>query len=129
MFDDGKHFNELRCFFQDVDRADVSEEYKLPFKDFQLLLGLPWWKWVWVVQDMVLPPDIQFVYASEAFSFQKLKSVMESLHSHSACCNSDWMRLRGTGFDPLMVFEELREPMVSTREGGGASKLPSRCSS
>lgn len=46
------------------------------------------------------------------FPYKTLKSVMEDLPSHSICCKSYWMHLRGTRFDLLMVFEE----QVSTRE-------------
>ncbi|EAU29819.1 predicted protein [Aspergillus terreus NIH2624] len=55
-----QHMFELPCFLGG-ERSDVKEDCKPHFEDLRMLLELPWWKRIWVVQEMVLPPQIQFM--------------------------------------------------------------------
>ncbi|GLA44223.1 hypothetical protein AnigIFM63309_002809 [Aspergillus niger] len=112
-----KHMSEMPCFIEDGTRTDVSEDYLQHFDDLAMFLDKPWWKRIWVIQEMVLPPKIRFVYGSEQFSYDTLRAVLEIFREHAAhCCKNFRLRLRGAGFDPLMVIEERVSPMVYVRE-------------
>lgn len=113
-----KHFDELPCFsFNNGQRLEISSEYTDSFQALEHLLNAPWWTRIWVVQEMVLPKKVQFLYASEEFSYETLRSVVHVLDTHATtCCKPRRMELKGAAFDPLMVFQEQVEPMVSTRE-------------
>ncbi|KAI1165991.1 heterokaryon incompatibility protein-domain-containing protein [Nemania serpens] len=113
-----KHLPELPCF-QAVEgqRTNISEQYQAHFEALRQLLDLPWWRRIWVIQELVLPPSVKFLYASEEFSYQTLRGVVEMLKSHAAtCCMSHRMTLRALAFDPLLTIQERADPMVSTRE-------------
>lgn len=109
-----QHMFELPCFLGG-ERSDVKEDYKPHFEDLRMLLELPWWKRIWVVQEMVLPPQIQFMYGSEQFPYSEFLSLAEYLRQHAVCCSHYRERLPALGFDPLMLFEEQVEPMISVR--------------
>lgn len=113
-----KHFNELPCFSPGEGRPlEISAQYANAFCGLDLLLKSPWWKRIWVVQEMVRAPKIEFRYASERFSYETLRSVTQVLDTHATtCCKSLRMSLRAPAWDPLMIFEEQVEPMVHTRE-------------
>ncbi|KAL9611450.1 MAG: hypothetical protein Q9167_003887 [Letrouitia subvulpina] len=113
-----KHFYELPCFVTgDGDRAEITEEYSEHFKAFRKLVDLPWWRRIWVIQEMVLPKNVKFLYSSEEFSYRTLRSVVQGLQVHgTTCCKQYRYTLRAEAFDPILSFQEHAEPMVSTRE-------------
>ena len=113
-----RHFHELPCFSaSEGDRTEISEDYVVHFEAFGKLVAVPWWKRIWVIQEMVLPKNIKFLYASEEFSYMTLRSVVQVLQIHgTTCCKQYRYTLRALAFDPILTFQEQVEPMVSTRE-------------
>ena len=66
---------------------------------------------------MVLLKSLKFLYSSEEFSYETLKSVVQGLQIHGrACCNQYRYTLRALAFDPILTFQEQVELMVFTRE-------------
>ncbi|KAL8387242.1 hypothetical protein RB595_010052 [Gaeumannomyces hyphopodioides] len=113
-----KHLPELPCFTAvEGERTDISEQYEAHFEALAKLLELPWWRRIWVVQELVLPASVRFRYASEELPYQTLRGVVEMLKTHAAtCCKPHRMTLRALAFDPLLTLQEQVDPMISTRE-------------
>lgn len=118
MLGAGRRLDQLPCFStSDGQRTEVSEEYTIQFEAFRKFVSVPWWKRVWVIQEMVLPKSLKFLYSSEEFSYEVLKSVVQGLQIHgTTCCKQYWYVLRGLAFDTILTFQEQVEPMVFTRE-------------
>ncbi|KAL4947954.1 heterokaryon incompatibility protein-domain-containing protein [Aspergillus filifer] len=114
----GKHLPELPCFSAVEDqRMNISERYEAHFNALEQLLNLPWWRRIWVIQELVLPGSVKFIYASEELAYQTLREVIEVLKTHAAtCCKLHRMTLRAQAFDPLLTIQEQVDPIVSTRE-------------
>lgn len=113
-----KHLHELPCFSVcDGNRTEISDDYVVHFEAFRKLVAVPWWKRIWVIQEMVLPQHVKFLYASEEFSYERLKSVVLGLQLHGlTCCKQYRYSLRELAFNPILTFQEQVEPMVATRE-------------
>ncbi|KAL7902398.1 heterokaryon incompatibility protein domain-containing protein [Trichoderma sp. SZMC 28014] len=113
-----KHFPELPCFSAvEGERTEISENYESHFEALQKLLDLPWWKRIWIIQELVLPRTVKFLYASEELPYEILLGVVEVLKTHaSTCCKPHRMSLRAKAFDPLLVIQEQVDPIISTRE-------------
>ncbi|ERF69908.1 hypothetical protein EPUS_05452 [Endocarpon pusillum Z07020] len=113
-----KHFYELPCFITaEGGRAEIKEEYSDHFEAFRKFVDVPWWRRIWVIQEMVLPKHVRFLYASEEFSYSTLRSVVQGLQVHgTTCCKQHRYTLRAIAFDPILTFQEQVEPMVYTRE-------------
>ncbi|OTB03032.1 hypothetical protein M426DRAFT_263820 [Hypoxylon sp. CI-4A] len=67
-------------------------------------------------QEMVLPPKIEFRYGSASFDEETLRGVRDGLVNQDDSDKEYRHKLTGEGFDPLMTFESIVVPMVSTRE-------------
>ncbi|RYP49509.1 hypothetical protein DL768_004812 [Monosporascus sp. mg162] len=113
-----KHLPELPCFSAvEGERMNISEQYEAHFEALKQLLDLPWWRRIWVIQELVLPRSVKFLYASEELPYQILRGVVDVLKTHAAtCCKLHRMTLRALAFDPLLTIQEQVDPMVSTRE-------------
>jgi Heterokaryon incompatibility protein (HET) len=113
-----KHLDQLPCFStSDGQRTEISEEYTIHFEAFRKFVDVPWWKRIWVIQEMVLPKSLKFLYSSEEFSYETLKSVVQGLQIHgTTCCKQYRYTLRALAFDPILTLQERVEPMVFTRE-------------
>ena len=107
-----RHFHELPCFSaSDRNRNEISKEYTVHFEAFRKLVDAPWWKRIWVIQEMVLPKNIRYLYASEEFSYMRLRSVVRVLQIHgTTCCKQYRYTLRALAFDPILTFQEQVEP-------------------
>ena len=97
-----KHLHELPCFSTiDGQRTEISEGYTVHFEAFRALVDVPWWKRIWVIQEMVLPKRIEFLYASEEFSYETLRSVVQVLQNHgTTCCKQYRYTLRSASLRP-----------------------------
>lgn len=113
-----RHLHELPCFsVSDGGRTEISEDYAAHFDGFRKFVDVLWWKRIWVVQEMILPNNLKFLYASEEFSYETLRSVVQVLQFHgTTCCKQYRYTLRAPAFDPILTFQEQVEPRVSTRE-------------
>jgi hypothetical protein len=113
-----KHLNELPCFSAgDYQRTEIAEEYVAHFNALQQFVDIQWWKRIWVIQEMVLPRNLQFFYASEEFAYETLRIVVQGLQKHgTTCCKQYRYTLRASAFDPILTLQERIEPMVFTRE-------------
>ena len=113
-----KHLNELPCFSAGNDqRTEIAEEYIAHFDALREFVDIPWWKRIWVIQEMVLPRNLQFRYASEEFAYDTLRIVVQGLQKHgTTCCKQYRYTLRASAFDPILTLQERIEPMVSIRE-------------
>jgi hypothetical protein len=113
-----KHLDELSCFSTgEGQRTEILEEYSAHFEALGKFVNLPWWRRIWVIQEMVLPENIHFFYSSEQFSYETLRSVVQGLQIHgTTCCKQYRYTLRALAFDPILTLQEQVEPMVYTRE-------------
>ncbi|XDG07642.1 hypothetical protein ABKA04_007257 [Annulohypoxylon sp. FPYF3050] len=113
-----KHLPDLPCFKAvKGKRTDIVKKYEDHFAALGQLLDLPWWRRIWVIQELVLPSKVTFLYASEELPYQALVGAVGMLNTHAAtCCKSHRMTLRALGFDPILVIQEQVDPIVSTRE-------------
>ncbi|KAI1457281.1 heterokaryon incompatibility protein-domain-containing protein [Annulohypoxylon moriforme] len=113
-----QHLQDLPCFKAvKGQRTDIVKKYEDHFAALGQLLDLPWWRRIWVIQELVLPRKVTFLYASEQLPYQALVGAVAMLNTHAAtCCKSHRMTLRALGFDPLLVIQEQVDPIVSTRE-------------
>ncbi|KAI0885970.1 heterokaryon incompatibility protein-domain-containing protein [Annulohypoxylon maeteangense] len=113
-----KHLPDLPCFKAvKGQRTAIVKKYEAHFEALGQLLDLPWWRRIWVIQELVLPSKVTFLYASEQLPYQALVGAVGMLNTHAAtCCKSHRMTLRALGFDPLVVIQEQVDPIVSTRE-------------
>ncbi|RGP70274.1 heterokaryon incompatibility [Fusarium sporotrichioides] len=114
----GSHLHEMPCFSViEGQRTDIPESYKPHFLALVEFLSLPWWRRIWIIQEMALPKTINFVYSSEEFSYDVLRSAVETLNSHAGgCCKDVRTSLRAEAFDPLLAVQEQVDPLVSIRE-------------
>ena len=104
-------------FTEEGERADVKPEYKAKFDALARMLNLGWWRRIWVIQEMVLPPQVEFLYASsDPVCYDTLKGMRDSLNGRDQTDRDLRNRLRGEGYDPLLEFERIIVPMISTRE-------------
>ncbi|KAI1505463.1 heterokaryon incompatibility protein-domain-containing protein [Biscogniauxia marginata] len=112
------HLPDLPCFSEEEgQRTAISEKYEDHFMALKHLLGLPWWRRIWVIQELALPRSVKFIYASEELSYEVVRGVVDMLKTHAAtCCKLHRMSLRALAFDPLLVIQEQVDPIVSTRE-------------
>ncbi|KAI0597439.1 heterokaryon incompatibility protein-domain-containing protein [Biscogniauxia sp. FL1348] len=113
-----RHLPDLPCFAEEAgQRTAISGKYEDHFVALKQLLDRPWWRRIWVIQELALPPRVEFVYASEALSYAVLRGVVDMLRTHAAtCCKMHRMSLRALAFDRLLVIQEQVDPIVSTRE-------------
>lgn len=113
-----RHLNELPCFSASQgQRTEISDTYLVHFDALREFVHLQWWQRIWVIQEMVLPKQLQFLYSSEEFTYERLKSVVEGLQKHgTTCCKQYRYSLRAHAFDPILTLQEQVEPMVYTRE-------------
>ncbi|KAI5917471.1 heterokaryon incompatibility protein-domain-containing protein [Camillea tinctor] len=113
-----RHLRELPCFAEvEGQRTAISEKYENHFIALKHLLDLPWWRRIWVIQELALSRSVKFLYASEELPYQTIRGVVEALKTHAAtCCKLHRMSLRALAFDRLLVIQEQIDPIVSTRE-------------
>jgi hypothetical protein len=57
----------------------LAEIWTVHFKAFRKFVSVPWWKRIWVIQEMVLLKSLKFLYSSEEFPYETLKSVVQGL--------------------------------------------------
>jgi hypothetical protein len=112
------HLNTLQCFSaRDGQRTEILPEYVKYFEALKVFVDLPWWKRIWVIQEMVLPKHLEFYYSSEEINYDTLTSVVQGLQLHgTTCCKQYRYTLRALAFDPILTLQEQIEPMVFTRE-------------
>ncbi|KAK0747448.1 heterokaryon incompatibility protein-domain-containing protein [Apiosordaria backusii] len=100
----------------------VKTEYEPHFEALTALFELEWWKRTWVIQELVLPPKIQLLFAGQSFSYGTLKNVVEGFtRNFTMGCSRDndhnrSVSLQGPGFNAYMAIEERIESMVFARE-------------
>ncbi|XXG99605.1 hypothetical protein Hte_005946 [Hypoxylon texense] len=119
-----QHLPELPCFsVVEGERTAIHPQYEEHFMALKHFLDLPWWRRIWVIQELALPGEVKFLYASEELPYQTLRGVVKVLNTHAAtCCKSHRMSLRELAFDRLLVVQEQVDPMVSTREKWAAQE-------
>ena len=87
MLGANRHLDQLPCFStSDGQRTEISEEYTIHFEAFRKFVDIPWWERIWVIQEMVLPKSLKFLYSSEEFSYETLRSVVQGLQRHGTTC-------------------------------------------
>jgi len=78
-----RHLDQLPCFSTgNGQRTEISEEYINHFEAFRNFVDVPCWKRIWVIQEMVFPKSLKFLYSSEEFSYETLRSVVQGLQRH-----------------------------------------------
>lgn len=109
-------FEKMKYFGSNGVRIEVNDDSKPLFIALQNMLNVTWWTRIWVIQEMVLPNQIEFRYGDQMFTFEKLKAVKNALTGEDQQNQDLRNRFLGEAFDPLMVFEEIVVPMITTRE-------------
>lgn len=121
MFASGVHLSEMKCFSPAVGVGTsmrTIQRYRDNFEAVKRMASLPWWQRVWVIQELVLPDTVEFVYSSKCFPYSTLAKVTEELTKHSlTCCKTDALSLAGDmAFDVLMLLESEVAPLIRARE-------------
>ncbi|OOF91372.1 hypothetical protein ASPCADRAFT_134384 [Aspergillus carbonarius ITEM 5010] len=124
-FNEQEQFGLGQYFIEEDGRHLVQSCYLPQFYALRKLFNASWWTRIWVVQEMVLPPRIQFRYAHQTFEYETLENVHRALIAERS--RNDVFRnlLWGAAFKPLMRFEEVVTPMITTRQAyheGGQSR-------
>ncbi|KAF1999779.1 HET-domain-containing protein [Amniculicola lignicola CBS 123094] len=95
------HLTSMACF----DTTDPSElrstrNWEHYFEALGEVLGSPWWRRIWVVQELALPEKAEFIFASEIWNYDTLRNAVDHFTRHCAsCCEPLYSRYRST--DPL----------------------------
>ncbi|GAP84251.1 putative heterokaryon incompatibility protein [Rosellinia necatrix] len=97
-------------------RAHAKDEYKPAFNALREWLGVSWWKRVWVIQEIVLPPTVKFHYGATVIQYHVLQEAMKGLGAHGAKERDIIDRLADEEFNPLLDFKQIVGPMITTRE-------------
>ncbi|KAK3345982.1 heterokaryon incompatibility protein-domain-containing protein [Lasiosphaeria hispida] len=114
-----QHLWEMPCFKKGVKRPiTTSEEYKEYFEAAKQVIDLAWWKRVWVVQELALPNEVEFICGTVKFSYEKARKGTEVLFKHCLeCCRAEMLGLLGeVAFEVLVAAYERIGSMVTTRE-------------
>ena len=65
ILSDDKHTHELPCFTMMANSMlGVAERYERAFDALQRITKMPYWRRIWVVQEIVLPPLATVVWGS-----------------------------------------------------------------
>jgi hypothetical protein len=85
---DDKHMHELSCFTIKVDSTlGVAEGYKGAFDALQRITKMPYWRRIWVVQEIVLPPLATVVWGSISAPWKLFVDVAMNFEKHiPGCC-------------------------------------------
>ncbi|KAI1462308.1 HET-domain-containing protein [Annulohypoxylon moriforme] len=90
----GKHIDQQPCFSERFSDSQLLENWT---DGLQLLLDMPWWNRIWVVQEMALSREVEFAFASETCSYTMFQDFYHSLHKHSTQCCALWWNKTGAG--------------------------------
>ncbi|KAI1096748.1 HET-domain-containing protein [Rostrohypoxylon terebratum] len=75
----------------------------------------PWWYRIWVVQEMALPREIEFAYASEICPYSVLYEFYQ-YYNTTLCHNIEcWISIHGIFRCPKVAIDRL-DPLIRTRE-------------
>ncbi|KAI5924928.1 hypothetical protein F4810DRAFT_102806 [Camillea tinctor] len=96
-------------------RPRIGGEHRNQYQAFTKLLSFSW-RQIWVVQEMVLPPKIEFRYGDNRFRYEDLMEVKNGLRRHDEETKKFTDSFIADEFDPLLNFEQIVPPMITTQE-------------
>ncbi|KAI1375136.1 HET-domain-containing protein [Hypoxylon crocopeplum] len=116
-----RHYNELPCYIStDHDHSlRVHPDFRAHFKGLGVVFDAPWFTRIWVVQEMALPGEVEFVFSSETCTYDVFRSFNAQTIKHMRNCCTDWVP--GLWEDPLAypILDDvatIQDPLVYTRE-------------
>ncbi|KAI1415164.1 HET-domain-containing protein [Hypoxylon sp. FL1857] len=116
-----RHINELICFSATGNDHEliVHPYFREHFESVKAITDAPWWTRIWVLQEMALPGQIEFAFASETCPYTVMTNLepRHLLHLRT-CCIAQWYSLyknRGI-YQVISDFFPSMEPLVSVRE-------------
>jgi hypothetical protein len=88
---EAKHFEELSwCTEEDTACFGFSV-----LDAFEELIHKPWWDRIWVVQEVVLPPEAVVLYGSMQMSWTKLHKSTDCMGIHFTVCCRHLLNIKG----------------------------------
>jgi len=118
MFASGKCLSKMECFSKGK-LLGTSQKYMEHMEAGMRVFELPWWQRVWVIQELSLPPMVEFIYGSECFPYPMILKMTEELTAHCSkkCCKTDAVSLAGDlAFEVLLLAGTQAGPMILARE-------------
>ncbi|KAI2621622.1 HET-domain-containing protein [Hypoxylon sp. NC1633] len=90
------HMHELPCFKPTGQGNGLVAHpcFRDHFECLKVIYYAPWWTRIWIVQEMALPSEVTFTYASETYSYDSIRNLQDVFAKHAgSCCNSWWTGL------------------------------------
>jgi len=113
---DDKHMHELPCFTIKADSMlGVAEEYKRAFDALQRITKRPYWRRIWVVQEIVLPPLATVVWGSMSAPWKIFVDATMNFEKHIDGCCLEHNNSPRLYFGTLKAFNSVITTIESTR--------------
>jgi hypothetical protein len=113
---DDKHMHELPCFTIKADsKLGVAEGYKRAFDALRRITKMPYWRRIWVVQEVILPPCATVVWSSISAPWKIFVDAAMNFEKHIHGCCLEHNNSSGLYFDTLRGFNSAITTIESTR--------------
>ncbi|CAH0003359.1 unnamed protein product [Clonostachys byssicola] len=112
-------FDQLACFTSTEEGILTCETFASHFKSLEAITYIPWWSRIRIVQEMVLPPEVVFAFASETCPYEVIYNMHAVFGAHAnSCCAKLWFRFteNPTPACELIIAVNLRHgPLIAVR--------------
>ncbi|KAI0133042.1 HET-domain-containing protein [Hypoxylon sp. NC0597] len=87
-----RHLNELPCFSTTGDGHEliIHPYFQDHFESLKAITYVPWWTRIWILQEMALPGQIEFAFASETCPYAVMYNFLDRNVEHREVCCSEW---------------------------------------
>ncbi|OTA92627.1 hypothetical protein M434DRAFT_74249, partial [Hypoxylon sp. CO27-5] len=87
-----RHLNELPCFFTagSSHELTIHPYFQDHFESLKAITYVPWWTRIWILQEMALPDQIEYAFASESCPYIVMYNFLGRNVEHREVCCSDW---------------------------------------
>ncbi|KAI1406410.1 HET-domain-containing protein [Hypoxylon fuscum] len=117
-----KHLDELPCFLtemgEDYYTIIKSPSFEEHFESLKAITYVPWWNRIWIIQEMVLPRQVEFAFASETCEGEIIHNIRDQFVKHvNTCCAKWWFGImkRRSLYSLLFDMISLQAPLVLAR--------------
>jgi hypothetical protein len=114
---DDKHTRELSCFtIKENSMLGVAEGYERAFDALQTITKMPYWRRIWVVQEIVLPPVATVVLGPVSAPWKIFVYAAMNFDKHNSSCCLEYNNSPGLYFDTLIAFNSAVMSIEDTRK-------------
>ena len=123
ILSDDKHTRELSCFtIKENSMLGVAEGYERAFDALQIITKMPYWRRIWVVQEIVLPPLATVVLGSVSAPWKIFVYAAMNFDKHTSSCCLEHNNSPGFYFDTLRAFNSAVMSIEDTRKNRQATR-------